>query len=401
MLEIELTKVIKELVDSIFPRLVEMRRHFHMYPELSHKEYGTTAKINGILDEFCIDTLPLNLPTGTAAIIHGSEDGPVIAIRGDIDALPIQEESELPFKSRVDGVSHMCGHDVHTTVALGSAIVLKELNEKLNDPIPGSVKFLFQPAEELEGGAESMIEAGVLQDVKAIIGLHNYPDLPVGTLGIKEGFLMASVDDFYLTIKGKGGHAGIPENTIDPIVIGSAVVQLLQTIASRVISPKDSCVITIGQFHAGTINNVIPDRAYIDGTVRSSSNEVRERIEKIFKQLVSQTVAAMGGEVEIEYKKLMPPVINHPQIAHSLRQSAAKVVGIDNTVEAEPTMGGEDFSFYQLQVPGCYFWLGSGNKDEGIIHNWHHPKFMVDEEALRIGVIMMVQSALDLMLKLK
>jgi N-acetylcysteine deacetylase len=397
--EMELTSLINKHVDRIFPQLVAIRRHFHMHPELSHQEFKTTEKINQLLDQYGIEKLMVSIPTGTAAIIRGEQKGPVIAIRADIDALPIQEENEWEFKSKVDGISHACGHDVHTTITLGAALVIDAMKETL----PGTVKFLFQPAEELEGGAESMIQDGLLENPKvdAIIGLHNYPDLPVGTIGVKEGFLMASVDDFAITIKGKGGHAAIPEKTIDPIVIGSAVVQLIQTIASRAISPKESCVVTVGQFHAGTTNNVIPDRAHIDGTVRSSSREVQDRVEELFYQLVTQTVAAMGGEVEMEYKKLMPPVVNHPKIASIVRKSAEHVVGLEKTVEAEPTMGGEDFSFYQLEVPGCYFWLGSGNSEKGIVHSWHHPQFMVDEEAIKIGVAMMVRSAFDLMMKVR
>ncbi|OIK15720.1 hypothetical protein BIV60_08175 [Bacillus sp. MUM 116] len=390
---IELTSFINEKIDQLFARLVEMRRHLHMYPELRNREFNTTKQINDWLKEFGIQQIPLNLPTGTAASIEGKKEGPIVAIRADIDALPIFEEADVPFRSIIDGVSHMCGHDVHTTIALGTAIILQEIS----DAISGTVRILFQPAEESEGGAESMIQQGLLNGVKSIIGLHNVPELPVGKIGVKEGFLMASVDDFTITIKGKGGHAALPENTIDPIVIGSAVVSQLQTIVSRTISAKESAVVTIGSFQAGSTNNVIPDKAILKGTVRTSNEEVRKKIYKVFTKTVQNTAAALGGEVEIDYQFLIPAVYNNTSVAEIVRTAAAVVVGSENTVTAEPTMGGEDFSFYQKEVPGCYVWLGSGNEEKGIHYGWHHPKFMVDEEAIRIGVKLMVQSVLRLL----
>lgn len=389
----DLTSIINEKVNQLFPKLVEMRRYLHMYPELSNQEFNTTKQINEWLHEFGIQHIPLSLPTGTAAEVIGNVQGPTVAIRADIDALPIFEEADVPFRSKIDGVSHMCGHDVHSVIALGAGIILQELS----DVIPGNVRILFQPAEEFEGGAESMIQQGLLENVKSIIGLHNVPELPVGTIGVKEGFLMASVDDFTITIKGKGGHAALPENTIDPIVIGSAVVSQLQTIVSRSISAKESAVVTIGSFQAGMTNNVIPDKAILKGTVRTSNEEVRTKIYKVFKQVVTNMVTSLGGEVEIDYQFLLPAVYNDGSVAEIVRSAAVSVVGKENTVQAEPTMGGEDFSFYQKEIPGCYVWLGSGNEEKGIQYGWHHPKFMVDEEAIKIGVKWMVQSVLLLL----
>lgn len=389
----ELNQQIDNLVEKIFPKLLKIRRHLHMYPELSHQEVETTKRINEWLKENGITPLTHSLKTGTAAEVFGKETGPIVAIRADIDALPIQEESNLPFRSTIDGISHMCGHDVHTTIALGAGIILQELKNNL----PGRVRLLFQPAEETEGGAISVIEAGLLDGVSSIIGLHNFPDLPVGTIGIKEGFLMASVDDFTITIKGKGGHAAMPERTIDPIVIGSAVISQLQTLVSRTISAKESAVLSIGSFQGGATNNVIPDTAVLKGTVRTSNDSVRNSIYEQFKKLVSNTVEAMGGEVDIDYKFLFPAVFNDQQVTNVVRSTAIRIVGEENTVVAEPTMGGEDFSYYQQKVPGCYVWLGSGNKEKRIVHPWHHPEFMVDEEAIKIGVKWMVQSAVRLL----
>ena len=389
----EFSALLEEKIDHLFPRLVEIRRHLHMNPEISNKEFETTKRINEWLKEFGIPQIPANLKTGTAAEVAGKEQGPIIALRADIDALPIQEESNLPFRSKIDGVSHMCGHDIHTTIALGAGIVLQELSEIL----PGNVRILFQPAEETEGGAVSIIEAGLLKGVKSIIGLHNSPDIPTGTIGIKEGFFMASVDDFTLTIKGKGGHAAQPERTIDPIIIGSAVVSQLQTIVSRNISSKESAVISIGAFQAGATNNVIPDKAILKGTVRTSNEEVRQNIYELFKKVVTNTVTALGGEVEIDYQFLIPAVINDARVTEIVRSASVSVVGEENTLVSDSTMGGEDFSYYQKEVPGCYVWLGSRNEEKGIIHGLHHPRFMVDEEAIKIGVKWMVQAAFQLL----
>ncbi|PGS49838.1 M20 family metallopeptidase [Bacillus sp. AFS041924] len=383
---------IDELADKYFSRLLEIRRHLHMHPELSNQEFKTTNFINQELDKASIKKLPLISQTGTSAEISGS-DGPIVALRADIDALPIQEESDLPFRSVVNGISHMCGHDVHTTIALGVGFILQELKHLL----PGTVRLIFQPAEESEGGAEAMIAEGLLNDVKAIIGLHNMPDLPVGTIGLKEGFLMASVDDFTVKIKGKGGHAALPEKAIDPIVIGSAVVNLLQTLVSRTISPRESAVITVGSFQAGNTHNVIPEFAVLKGTVRTSSETVRKQIQESFQTLVQNLVHSLGGEVEIDYQVLLPAVFNHSKVTSIVRDAAISTVGIDKVVAAEATMGGEDFSFYQQKVPGCYVWLGSRNKEKDIIYGWHHPKFMVDEDAIKTGVKLMTRSVFKLL----
>lgn len=384
---------IDELVDKYFPKLLEIRRHLHMYPELSNQEYETTKFINQELDKANIKKLLLSNKTGTSAEISGNK-GSIVAIRADIDALPIQEESDLPFRSVINGIAHMCGHDVHTTITLGVGFILQELRHSL----PGTVRLIFQPAEESEGGAEAMIAEGLLKNVKAIIGLHNMPDLPVGTIGIKEGFLMASVDDFTIKIKGKGGHAALPEKAIDPIVIGSSVVNLLQTLVSRTISPKESAVITVGAFQAGNTNNVIPEFAVLKGTVRTSNETIRKQIQESFQTLVRNLVHSLGGEVEIDYQLLLPPVINHSKVTSVVQEAAISTVGIENVVTAESTMGGEDFSFYQQEVPGCYLWLGSRNIEKDITYGWHHPKFTVDEEAIKVGVKLMTRSAFKLLM---
>lgn len=389
----DLQSKLDEKVEELFPKLIEVRRTLHMYPELSNMEFETTKRINQWLLEAGIQPMAANLATGTAAEITGALDGPTVAIRADIDALPIQEEADFPFRSKIDGVSHMCGHDVHTTIALGAAMILNDLRDQL----PGNVRVLFQPAEETEGGATSMIAAGLMDGVKSIIGLHNSPDIPTGKMGVREGFMMASVDDFTLTIKGRGGHSARPHNTIDPIMIGTAVITQLQTIISRNVAAEQSAVLSFGAFQAGATHNVIPEIAVLKGTVRTSNDEVRQDIYERFIKIVTNTVEALGGEVEIDYQFLIPAVVNDADITEIVRRSAVTVVGEENTLRPEPSMGGEDFSYFQKEVPGCYVWLGSRNEENGIVYGLHHPKFMVDEEAIKIGVKWMVQSAFDLL----
>ena len=327
----EFSALLEEKIDHLFPRLVEIRRHLHMNPEISNKEFETTNRINEWLKEFGIPQIPANLKTGTAAEVAGKEQGPIIALRADIDALPIQEESNLPFRSKIDGVSHMCGHDIHTTIALGAGIVLQELSEIL----PGNVRILFQPAEETEGGAVSIIEAGLLKGVKSIIGLHNSPEIPTGTIGIKRGIFYGKCGRFYPYDKRKRWTCCAAEKNHYQIVIGSAVVSQLQTIVSRNISSKESAVISIGAFQAGATNNVIPDKAILKLTVRTSNEEVRQNIYELFKKVVTNTVTALGGEVEIDYQFLIPAVINDARVTEIVRSASVSVVGEENTLVSD------------------------------------------------------------------
>ena len=387
-----LTEKIEQLTKQVLPDIIEFRRQLHMYPELSGKEFKTTEEIHRFLEQRGIGMIPLSIPTGAAAEVKGNGEKTAV-IRADIDALPIMEESDLPFRSQIPGVSHMCGHDVHTAIAAGAALVLKELGEA----VPGTVRILFQPAEEAEGGAESMIAEGLLDDAEAIIGLHNNPNLPVGTIGVKEGFLMGSIDDFIITVHGKGGHAGVPDQTVDPILIGSAIVSQLQSLVSRTISPMESAAVTVGSFQAGTVNNVIPETAVLKGTVRTSSEELRLTLRDRICRLAASQAEALGGAADIDYQLLIPAVVNHASVTRIMKEAAAETAGADKVTEAKPTMGGDDFAFYLEKIPGCYGWLGSGNEAKGIGHSWHHPKFMVDEDAIEIGIRWMVAAALRLL----
>ncbi|HEY9909244.1 MAG TPA: amidohydrolase, partial [Thermosynechococcaceae cyanobacterium] len=328
--------------------------------------------------------------TGIVAIVRGDRPGPVLAIRADMDALPVQEENEVPYKSQHDGVMHACGHDGHVTIALGTAHYLATHRHEFG----GTVKILFQPAEEGPGGAKPMIEAGVLRnpDVDAIVGLHLWNNLPVGTVGVRTGALMAAVEGFRCTLLGKGGHGAIPQQTIDSIVVAAQVVNALQTIVARNIDPIESAVVTVGKLHAGTAMNVIADTAYLEGTVRYFSPKYTHFFEKRIEQVIQGVCQSHGADYELDYLRQYPPVINDAAIAELVRSVAETVVETPAGVVPEcQTMGGEDMSFFLQEVPGCYFFLGSANAEKNLAYPHHHPRFDFDETALATGVEIFVR----------
>jgi len=375
---------IKRLSEQLAPRLVAMRQELHRHPELSGQEVWTTDRLRTWLTEAGITILPLNLPTGLVAEVRGAKPGPTVAVRSDIDALPVQEETGLPYASEIPGRMHACGHDFHMASVLGAALILQEIR----DDLAGQVRFLFQPAEEEATGARAMIAAGALDGVQAIFGMHNKPDVPSGHVGIKAGPLMAATDTISITIEGKGGHAAIPDAGIDPVVAGSAIVMALQTIVSRNISPLDAAVITIGSFQAGTTHNVIPPSARLYGTVRTFTPEVRERVRERIDRIVADVASAYGCRAAVSWLEGTPAVNNDPAMADLMRQAAAK---IDMPVmEAVPTMGGEDFAEYQRRVPGCFVWMGTGCPE-----GWHHPRFTVDESVIHRASALFAQTAVD------
>lgn len=380
---------IKRLSEQLAPRLVEMRRELHRHPELSGQEVWTTDRLRTWLTEAGIAVLPLNLPTGLVAEVRGAKPGPTVAVRSDIDALPVQEETGLPYASEIPGRMHACGHDFHMAAVLGAALILQQIR----DHLAGQVRFIFQPAEEEATGARAMIAAGALEGVQAIFGMHNKPDLPSGHVAIKAGPLMAATDTISITIEGKGGHAAIPNAGIDPVVAGSAVVMALQTIVSRNISPLDSAVITIGSFQAGTTHNVIPPVARLMGTVRTFTPEVRERVRERMDRIVSDVASGYGCRATVSWLEGTPAVNNDPAMADLMRQAAAR---IDMPVlEPIPTMGGEDFAEYQRRVPGCFVWMGTGCPE-----GWHHPRFTVDESVIHRASALFAQAAVDALAKL-
>ncbi|MBD2394708.1 amidohydrolase [Cyanobacterium aponinum FACHB-4101] len=367
------------------PELVQWRRQIHQYPELGFKEILTANFVSEKLSQWGIAHEKGVAKTGIVAVINSNYEGKVLAIRADMDALPIQEENSVSYCSKHDGIMHACGHDGHTAIALGIAHYLAHNRDKWR----GRVKIIFQPAEEGPGGAKPMIEQGVLSnpDVDAIIGLHLWNNLPVGTIGVREGALMAAVECFKCTIFGKGGHGAMPDQTIDSVVVGSQIVNALQTIVARNIAPVDSAVVTVGEFHAGTALNVIADTAKMSGTVRYFNPKLESFIGQRIKDIIDGICQSHGAEYELDYWQLYPPVINNPQITQLVKSVAMEVVETPMGVVPEcQTMGGEDMSFFLQEVPGCYFFLGSANADKKLNYPHHHPRFDFDETVLSMGV---------------
>jgi amidohydrolase len=377
-------------IRSLQPQLIEWRRHLHQRPELGFKEQLTAEFIAQKLQEWGIDHQTGIAKTGIVATIDSKRPGPVLAIRADMDALPIQEENEVSYRSHHDGIMHACGHDGHTAIALGTAYYLAHHR----DDFAGTVKIIFQPAEEGPGGAKPMIEEGVLNnpDVDAIIGLHLWNNLPLGTVGVRSGALMAAVECFDCTIFGKGGHGAMPHQTVDSIVVSAQIVNALQTIVARNVNPLDSAVVTVGQLHAGSARNIIADTAKMSGTVRYFNPELDGYLGKRIEQIIDGICQSQGARYEFDYRQLYPPVINDAKIAELVRSVASDVVETPAGVVPEcQTMGGEDMSFFLQKVPGCYFFLGSANPSRNLAYPHHHPRFDFDETALNMGAEIFVR----------
>ncbi|EST54639.1 hydrolase [Brevibacillus panacihumi W25] len=359
--------------EELANRLVEYRRHLHQYPELSGEERKTTAKLLEWLSEAGIQTVDYGLATGVIAEIGKGNSGPIIALRADIDALPIQEETGFPYASRNQGKMHACGHDFHTAALLGAAILLKNKESELQ----GKVRLIFQPTEEKAVGALQVIESGALEGVKAILGLHNKPDLPVGAIGIKEGPLMAAADGFVLEVKGQGTHAAVPEVGVDPIVAASQIVTSLQSIVSRNLSSLQQAVVSVTRFHSGTSWNVIPENAVLDGTIRTFEENARATVRERFAQIVEGVAAAYQVKTQLRWIQGPPAVRNDNRLAELARETTA-ALGL-TAVEPAQSLAGEDFAYYQQKVPGLFLFVGTSGSRE-----WHHPAFDLDERALPI-----------------
>ncbi|TVP62994.1 MAG: amidohydrolase [Nodularia sp. (in: Bacteria)] len=389
---VDLSRVRLE-IRSLQPRLVEWRRRLHQKPELGFKEKLTAELVSSQLQEWGIEHETGIAQTGIVATIKGNKPGDekVLAIRADMDALPIQELNEVPYKSQHDGVMHACGHDGHTAIALGTAYYL----HKHRQDFSGTVKMIFQPAEEGPGGAQPMIAAGVLKnpDVDAIIGLHLWNNLPLGTVGVRAGALMASVECFNCTILGKGGHGAMPHQTVDSIVVAAQIVNALQTIVARNVNPIDSAVVTIGELHAGTKLNIIADKARMSGTIRYFNPDFQGFFHQRVEQIIAGVCQSHGAKYDLDYWSLYPPVINDAGIAELVKSVAEEVIETPMGIVPEcQTMGGEDMSFFLQAVPGCYFFLGSANPEKNLAYPHHHPRFDFDETALAMGVEIFVRS---------
>lgn len=367
-------------------RLISIRRHLHQYPELSNEEFETTKSIQKWLGEEGIEIRNTGLKTGVFADIKGGKPGLTVAIRADIDALPIEEQTGLPFASKVKGVMHACGHDFHTAAVIGAAYLLKECQSELN----GTVRLIFQPAEESGGGAAHVIKDGQIGDVAAIIGLHNKPNLPVGTIGIKEGPLMAAVDRFQIVLQGKGSHAAIPHSGKDPIAAAAQLITALQTIVSRNVSPLESAVVSVTRITGGSTWNVIPGDVTLEGTIRTFESTIRDEIKDKFYSIVNHIAAAFSQEATIGWFPGPPALHNHPAVTEMARRSA---LGQSlHVINPEPSMGGEDFAYYLQHIPGTFAFFGTnGNED------WHHPAFTVDENSIIKAAHFLFGSAKDLL----
>ena len=378
---------IVSLAKDLAPELIELRRYFHQHPELSREEHLTTQKIRDILTDLEVEITDLNLETGVCGRISSGE-GKIVALRADIDALPLQEKTGLPFASRTEGCMHACGHDSHITWLLGAAMILTRMKAKY----AGEIRLIFQPAEERTSGAKDVINAGVLEGVNMIFGAHNKPDLPAGTVGIAPGYLMASVGGFKITITGRGGHGAIPHLTQDPMPVAGAILTGLQSIVARNVDPLESAVISVGTITGGTAGNIIPAEVTITGTVRAYSPEVQALVTRRLHTLASATARAFDCTAECTGPEFrLPPVNNDPEATRIARTSTEKILGSDSVVDATPVLASEDFSLYQERTPGCFMWMGSDSPDKG----WHHPEFTVNEDCLYVGAAVLAAAALE------
>ena len=385
--------------------IIDLRHQIHQYPELGNREYKTAKLVAKHLRSLGIEVETDIAYTGVVGVLKGNKPGPVVAVRADMDALPVTEETDLSFKSTVKttylnkevGVMHACGHDIHTSVQLGVASVLASMKRSL----PGTVKFIFQPAEEgpppgEEGGADLMLKEGVFSNLKpsAIFGLHTHPGLAVGELGLTIGPAMAAVDHFIITIKGKQSHGAYPHKSVDPIIMATEAVNAFQTIRSRSLSPLEPSVVTVGIIRGGERFNIIPEQVHLEGTVRTYNPEVQDMVEYRMNKILEGITLAYGGSFELDYDRGTPATINDPELAKQMIPTMERVVGKSNLKLLDPVMGGEDFAFFANEVPGMYYRLGV--LKPGTTSGWvHTPTFRADDSCLEVGIRAMSNLVVD------
>ncbi|MCZ2258209.1 amidohydrolase [Sporosarcina sp. G11-34] len=378
------------MINEIQDEVIQWRRYLHARPELSFQEVQTSQYIYDTLKSF--GGLKLSRPTETSVMARliGSEPGKVLAIRADIDALPIEEENDFDYVSTNIGVMHACGHDGHTAILLGTAKILS----RFKDQIEGEVRFLFQHGEEqLPGGAQEMIDAGVMENVDFVIGAHLWSPIEVGKVFTTSGPLMAAADIFNIKAFGKGGHSALPHHTIDSLAVGMQVVNNLQHIVSRNTDPFENLVLSVTKFTAGTSHSIIPETATIVGSVRSFNKEVRESVPEYMEQIVKGVTEAHGATYTLDYQWGYGPVINDEKATRVIQETITDIFGEKALLIQNPMMISEDFSAYQQKAPGCFFFIGAGNQEKGITYPHHHPKFSLDEKSLDIGVKIFVHAA--------
>ena len=371
--------------------MVATRRDLHAHPELAFEEVRTSALVAERLRAIGLEPRAGVGKTGVLATVRGATAGKTVLLRADMDALPIQEENSVPYRSQTPGKMHACGHDCHTSILLGVARRLARERERMR----GAVRLVFQPAEEVGGGAEAMIQDGALESPKpdAAFGIHVWQDLDLGKIGVTPGPMMAAVDEFAVTVSGKGAHAAMPHLGTDPVVCLAHVVTALQTIASRNVSPLEAVVVSVTQLRAGTAFNIIPESAWLNGTVRVFDEAVWAGLPEQFERIVRGVCDAFDCRAEVRYQRSNRPTVNDPAMAAVARAAAVEVVGEANVVDDVRTMGGEDFSAFLHRVPGCFIAVGSRNREKGLTWDPHHPRFDVDEASLEIGAEILVRAA--------
>jgi hippurate hydrolase len=389
---------IKSLARAYAPEYIAIRQHLHAHPELSYQEFETSKLVQEKLSALGIP-FEIKAETGVIGLIKGrNPESRTIALRADMDALPIQEENEVPYKSQNPGIMHACGHDVHTSCLLGAARILQETRAEWD----GTVKLIFQPGEEKNpGGASLLIKEGVLENPapSAIVGLHVHPGLAVGKLSFRAGQAMASADELYLTIRGKGGHAASPHFCIDPILIASHLIIALQQLISRHNDPFNPSVLSITAFNGGTTTNIIPDEVKLKGTFRAMNEKWRFHAHELIRQTAEGIVKGMGGELDLHIDVGYPSVFNHEGLHQVAVKNAIAFVGESNVGETEKRMGAEDFGYYTQKIPGCFFRLGVMNSERGITAGVHTPRFDIDESAIETGMGMMAWLGASLQLQ--
>ena len=390
---------IAQAAESLRAQLIAQRRDLHMHPELSNREERTSRIVAERLRALGLEDVKTGVGKyGVTALLRGARPGATVAVRADMDALPIQEVNDVPYKSQVAGVKHACGHDAHTTVELGVAEVLSKMKGEIN----GTIKFIFQPAEEgappgEEGGARLMIKEGVMENPRpsAIFGLHTLPSIEAGQIAYHSGPAMASSDRFLITIRGKSSHGAQPHAGVDSIVVAAECVTALQTIRSRRIDPQEPLVISVGQIQGGTRYNIIAGEVKMEGTMRALNEEVRQRAQTLMRETLQSITAAYGATFELKFDEGAAVTFNEPKLVEETLPVIRRIVGDKNVLSIKPFMPAEDFSYFQKVSPGFYYFLGVGNRAKGITAGWHTPDFDIDEESLVVGVKVMSNVLLD------
>ncbi|MCT4507672.1 MAG: amidohydrolase [Tepidibacter sp.] len=387
------TDIINKIGDDNYSKMVNLRHQFHMYPEMGYEEFKTAKTITNELKRLGIEYKDNIAKTGVVGLIKGNHPGKTVLLRADMDALPISEEADVDYKSRVANCMHACGHDGHMSGLLGAAMILNDMK----DEIYGNVKLIFQPAEEEHGGAKPMIDEGIMENPKvdAAFGCHLWGEMIEGEVHVRKGAMMAAPDMFRFKVKGKGGHGAVPHLSVDPIVIASQVINNMQSIISRRISPLESAVISFGSINGGKSHNVIPNDVEVVGTVRSFSEEHRNFIPKAMEDILKAVTNSQGASYEFEYEEKYPPLINDEEMTELARNSFKKIVGKDRVFDMkEPTMGGEDFAYFGQLVPSSFIFVGiSKDKDNLVVH--HHPKFKWDDKNILTIAKGLAQTAID------